>query len=76
MELKYHPIYKCVHKALCINFRARAIISCLITHFRGISSGMTHCATVWSRDDNQTAKKWKSVSSHDKCYVFVTKINR
>ena len=25
MELKYQPIYKCVHKALCINFRARAI---------------------------------------------------
>ena len=24
MELKYQPIYKCVHKALCINFRARA----------------------------------------------------
>ena len=23
MELKYQPIYKCVHKALCINFRAR-----------------------------------------------------
>ena len=22
MELKYQPIYKCVHKALCINFRA------------------------------------------------------
>ena len=20
MELKYQPIYKCVHKALCINF--------------------------------------------------------
>ena len=26
MELKYQPIYKCVHKALCINFRARAEI--------------------------------------------------
>ena len=25
MELKYQPIYKCVHKALCINFRAREI---------------------------------------------------
>ena len=27
MELKYQPIYKCVHKALCINFRARAIVT-------------------------------------------------
>ena len=27
MELKYQPIYKCVHKALCINFRARAACS-------------------------------------------------
>ena len=49
MELKYQPIYKCVHKALCINYSTgdRSMLLCHVT---------LKCAHVIMKERNKDSR--------------------